>query len=108
GSHDPVREYRRQAKRLLAKYGDGADLSRMDWMIATDMAKSGRFTLRDIERGILEASPHVESRKAGHIEDYARRTAANAWASPEVQRHRQEQERQAQRGRELDGPGMTM
>lgn len=109
GSHDPIREYQRQAQRLVTKYGDGADLSRMDWMIAQDMAKSGRFTVQDIEKGIRECSPNVESRKAGHTEDYAKRTAANAWQSPEVQQHRQEQaqERQAQRGRDRDSPGMS-
>lgn len=109
GGSDPVREYQRQAQRLVTKYGNGADLSRMDWMIATDMAKSGRFTVQDIEKGIREGSPNVESRKAGHTEDYARRTAANAWQSPEVQQHRQElaQERQVQRGRDQDGPGMS-
>ena len=108
--YDPVKEYQRQAQRLMQRYGKEADFSRLDWMIATDMAKSGRFTAQDIEKGILECSPHVESRKAGHVEDYARRTAANAWAAPEVQAHRQEQEqereRQAQRSRDRDGPGM--
>lgn len=109
GSHDPIREYQKQAQRLLGRFGDGADLSRMDWMIAQDMAKSGRFTVADIEKGIRECSPNVESRKAGHTEDYAKRTAANAWQSPEVQQHRQEQaqERQAQRGRDGNRPGMT-
>lgn len=101
-SRDPVKEYQRQAQRLLEWYGKEADFSRLDWMIATDMAKSG-FTAQDIEKGIRECSPHVESRKAGHIEDYARRTAEKAWAAPEVQAHRQEQ--QAQRDR--DGPGMS-
>ena len=108
--YDPVKEYQRQAQRLMQRYGKEADFSRLDWMIATDMAKSGRFTAQDIEKGIRECSPHVESRKAGHVEDYARRTAANAWAAPEVQAHRQEQEqereRQAQRSRDRDGPGM--
>jgi hypothetical protein len=110
GSRDPIQAYQRQAQRLVTKYGAGADLSRMDWMIATDMAKSGRFTAQEIERGIRECSPNVESRKAGHIEDYALRTAAKAWQSPEVQQHRQEQaleqERQAKRGRDRSGPGM--
>ena len=109
GAGNPLHEYQKQAQRLLKRFGEGADLSRMDWMIATDMAKSGRFTVQDIERGIRECSPNVESRKAGHTEDYARRTAANAWAAPEVQRHRQEQEqeqaRQAKRDR--DSPGMS-
>jgi hypothetical protein len=63
----------------------------MDWMIATDMAKSGNWTRQDIEKGIREASPALESRKAGHIEDYAKRTAEKAWAAPEVQQYRQEQ-----------------
>lgn len=104
GSHDPVREYQKQAVRLLDRFGEGADLSRVDWMIAQDMAKSGRFTVQDIEKGIRECSPNVESRKTGHIEEYAQRTAMNAWKSPEVQQHRyehaQEQARQAKR----DGP----
>ena len=109
GAHDPLREYQKQAKRLLERFGKGADLSRMDWMIATDMAKSGRFTAQDIERGIRECSPNVESRKAGHIEDYAKRTAKNAWADPEVQAHHQEQakEQARQAKRDRDGPGMS-
>lgn len=107
--YDPVKEYQRQAQRLMQRYGKEADFSRLDWMIATDMAKSGRFTAQDIERGIRECSPHVESRKAGHVEDYARRTAQKAWNAPEVQAHRQEQERerQAQRSRDRDGPGWS-
>ena len=102
---DPGHEYQRQAQRLMKKYGKDADLSRMDWMIAQDMAKSGRFAVEGIAKAISEHSPNVESRKAGHIEDYAQRTAAKAWASPEVQTHRvaeqkaQEQARQAERAR---------
>ena len=102
---DPIHEYQHQAQRLLAKYGEGADLSRMDWMIATDMAKSRRFTVQDIERAIRKASPNLENRKAGHIEDYARRTAEKAWNAPEVQAHRQE--RQAQRGCDRGGYGFS-
>ncbi len=105
-TYDPVREYQRQAQRLITKYGDKADLSRMDWMIATDMAKSGNWTQQDVEKGIREASPALESRKTGHIEDYAKRTAEKAWAAPEVQQNRQEQALQAQRaGKSQDGPG---
>lgn len=107
GGHDPVREYQRQAQRLMQRYGAEADFSRLDWMIATDMAKSGRFTAQDIARGIRECSPHVESRKAGHIEDYARRTAEKAWHAPEVQQHRQAQEASRQVKRERDGPGWS-
>ncbi|SIR91892.1 RepB DNA-primase [Janthinobacterium sp. TND4EL3] len=102
GSYDPTREYQRQAQRLMAKYGDDADLSRMDWMIAQDMAKGGRFTVQDIEKGIRECSPNVESRKAGHIEDYARRTAEKAWNAPEVTQHRQEQAQEEAREAKRD------
>lgn len=77
-------------------------------MIATDMAKSGLFTAQDIEKGIRECSPHVESRKGGHVEDCARRTATNAWAAPEVQAHRQEQERERQARRSRGRPGRGM
>lgn len=102
--YDPLAEYQRQAQRLIQRYGRDADFSRLDWMIATDMAKSGRFTAQDIEKSIRECSPHVESRKTGHVEDYAWRTAAKAWTSPEVVASRQEQERerQAQRSRDRD------
>ncbi len=118
-SSDPVHEYQRQAKRLLARYGKDADLSRMDWMIAVDMSKSGQYSASEIERAITECSPEIESRKAGHIEDYARRTAAKAALDPEVQQREreraeyreqlqeQEQERrqpQEQRGRDNSGP----
>lgn len=100
--YDPLREYRQQAKRLMAKYGEDTDLSRMDWMIATDMAKSNRFTQQDIERGIRECSPNVESRKVGHLEDYAQRTAEKAWNAPELLAQRQA--REAQKGLDNDAP----
>ena len=57
GGHDPLGEYRRQAQQLIIKYGAGADLARMDWMIAVDMATSRRFTQQDIERGIARGKP---------------------------------------------------
>jgi hypothetical protein len=93
--YNPVTEYQRQAKRLLAKFGENADLSRMDWMIATDMAQSGRFVAADIAHALAECSPNVESRKAGHLEDYAQRTAAKAWAArpPEQEAGRKKPDR---------------
>ena len=93
GGHDPLGEYRRQAQQLIVKYGAGADLARMDWMIAVDMATTGRFTQQDIERGIARGTPNVQSRKAVHVEDYARRTAQKAWGAPEVVRQRQGRQR---------------
>ena len=103
-----MHEYRRQAKRLLERYEDTADQSRMDRMIAQDMAKSGRFTVGQIEQGLREGSPNVASRKAGHVDNYAHRTAVKAWTSPEAQAqaYRGEQARKAElrRGRGRDGP----
>jgi hypothetical protein len=106
GQPDPVHEYQRQARRLLERYGDTADLSRLDWMIAQDMAKSGRFTVGQIEQGLREGSPNVEVRGAGHVDDYAQRTALRAWASPDVQSYRQEQalKSQLKLERGQDGP----
>jgi hypothetical protein len=97
---DPVHEYKRQAQKLLERYGSRTDYSKLDWMIATDMSKSGRFDQKAIERAIFEHSPEVSTRKAGHVHDYARRTAEKAWNAPEVQAHReQEAEKSNARGR---------
>ncbi len=106
---DPGHEYRKQAQRLMQRYGKEADFSRLDWMIATNMAKSGRFSVEGIAKAIGEHSPQVEGRKAGHVEDYARRTAEKAWAASEVQAHRQQQEREQQTRqakRDRDGPSI--
>lgn len=97
-------EYRRQARRLLERYGESADLSRVDWMIAKDMSASGRFKREDIEASLCECSPNVESRKAGHVQDYARRTVEKAWNAPEVQAQRLE----LQRSRQIERGGPSI
>ena len=102
GGPDPLGEYRRQAQQLIVKYGGGTDLARMDWMIAVDMAKSGRFTQQDIERGIARGTPNVQSRKAVHVEDYARRTVQKAWSAPEVVQQREERQRNLQQETKRD------
>lgn len=89
---DPAQEYQRQAKRLFERYGDKADLSKIDWMISLDMAKSAKFSQKDIEKAIQKCSPNIESRKAGHLEDYAKRTAEKAWQEPEAVQSRQQSE----------------
>ena len=71
-------------------------------MIAIDMATSGRFTQQDIERGIVRGTPNVQSRKAVHVEDYARRTAQKAWTAPDVERQRQERQRHLQQEAKRD------
>lgn len=105
---DPGHEYRRQAQRLMRRYGQAVDFSRLDWMIATDMAKSGRFGVEGIAQAIEQYSPEVSKRKAGHIEDYARRTAEKAWIDPEVvaERQRQAQQRQGA-AHQVKAPGQA-
>lgn len=101
-TRSPTREYQQQAKRLIAEYGTSIDLSKMDWMIAKDMAESGRFTEVNIVKGIVECSPNIQSRKAGHIENYAKRTVEKVFDLPEVQRSRKMQaERSQDRGMSL-------
>ena len=48
-----------QAQGLLARFDHEVDFARLDGMIAADMAKGGRFTLNDIERGFREGSLQV-------------------------------------------------
>ena len=107
---DPVQDYRLLAQSLMQQNRTGeSDFSRMDWIIATDMAKSGYWTEQDIARALAEASPNMESHKVEHIEDYARRMAEKAWNVPEVQaiRSKQSSERQVvSRSRHRDGPGL--
>ena len=72
-------------------------------MIAADMAKSGYWTQQEVENGIREASPVIESRKADHIENYASAPSERRGRCRGVQAHRKEHARQAQRG----GPGQS-
>jgi hypothetical protein len=99
-SRDLIAEYRLQADYLMKKYGSKVDLSRVDWMIATSLARSG-VSVQDIEKCIQQCSPNIETRKAGHVEDYARRTATKAWLEAHGQK-REQQERQKRRKRDQD------
>ena len=36
-------------------------------------------TGRALQRAMVEGSPHLHERKAGHIDDYTRRTVRKAW-----------------------------
>ena len=94
---DPANEYRKIAKSILARFGDSADLSRLDYMVAKRMCSTG-WTADQVQQAIEQASPALETRKAGHIADYAKRTAEKAWADPEAVKARQA-ERAAGRGR---------
>ena len=85
---EPVAEYRRQAQVLEKRYGPAPDWSKVDWMIAQSMVASGQYDADDVERAILGGSPHIQTRKPGHMEDYAHRTATKAWRDPDAQAQR--------------------
>jgi hypothetical protein len=84
----PPEEYRRQAQNLLVRYGPDPDWSKLDWMIATSMAGAGQYNQKEIEQALVQGSPHIASRKPGHLEDYAHRTATKAWRDPNAQAQR--------------------
>lgn len=98
---DALTVYRQQAQQLLAHHGPAVDFERVDWAIATHLAKSGRYARQDIERALREGSPHIERGQPGGSADYARRVAAQAWNAPEVLAHWQGRGREIQQQREL-------
>lgn len=97
-------EYQRQAQSILSRYGQDADLSRLDWMVSVSMAKRG-YGPQEIERALSECSPNIQSRKAGHMEDYARRTVDKVFQLAEVQVEREHlmEQHQVRINRERDG-----
>lgn len=56
------------------------DYSRIDFMIAREMLAEGHSP-DDVQRAILEGSPNLHVRKAGHVQDYVLRTV-NAATGP--------------------------
>lgn len=52
--HDPVYEYQRQTKGLLARFGHEADFARLDRMIGSDMARGRRLTLGDTPSRLVD------------------------------------------------------
>ena len=85
---DPVMFYRRHLALVSSQYGRDMDVSRADWMTAKRMAVAG-YKPGDIENAIHEASPGLDERKKGHIEDYVSRTVRNVMLEPDVIKSRQ-------------------
>lgn len=96
---DPVEQFKRYARNILSKYPD-PDLSRLDFMVGRQMAIDG-YSGPEIQRAIAEASPNIEERKKGHLEDYAQRTVAAVERDPGVRTARAEQARSRDYGLEL-------
>lgn len=66
---DEVAEYKKLLSGIYARFGAATNLSIADWQIGIRMAEMG-YKPDDIKNAILNASPKIEQRKAGHIEHY--------------------------------------
>ncbi len=78
------REYGRRMERLQQRY-PGGDLSRLDWMVMRDMARSYPDASQlELMQAMRQGSPRLDERKAGHMDDYIIRTIAKVMQDPEV------------------------
>ena len=68
-------------------------MSRCDFAAALRLAERG-FEADAIAQAIRTASPSVEERKRGHVEDYVRRTVEAAVRAVERERREREEERE--------------
>lgn len=68
--------FEHEVERIRTRYGNATDASRAEAAAARKMALAG-FSYGEVV-GVLLASPDVQRRKAGHVSDYAGRTAT--WA----------------------------
>ena len=57
----------------------GADLSRLDWAVARDLARQGHAP-EVVAGAVRVGSPGLEERKAGHVDDYVARTVSKVFA----------------------------
>ncbi len=72
--------YRREVTRLVGRYA-AADLSRLDWMIVLSLARAYEdATAEELARAMVEGSPGLDERKAGHVGNYVARTVSKALA----------------------------
>ncbi|MCP3967286.1 MAG: hypothetical protein GY718_13215, partial [Lentisphaerae bacterium] len=72
-----VDEYKAEIKRLYDRYGTRINLSKADGMICKEMVIKG-YDPNQIKEAILEASPRLEERKKGHVQNYIRHTVDKA------------------------------
>jgi hypothetical protein len=62
---------------------DRQDESLLDWVTCKQMAKKG-FSDGAIRYALRHTSPDLETRKAGHVDDYVQRTVDKVMSHPEV------------------------
>lgn len=113
---DPTLTYQLTMKELLERFGDQwkaqnkgqIDYSRLDFMISKEMAKRGH-SAQNIETALNNASPELPIRKAGHEQDYVKRTVEAVFNDQDVKKHL-EMQAQQQKSKQIDkgmsGPTM--
>jgi hypothetical protein len=77
---NPVGAFRQIVEGLRARYGSAFDPSRADWMAVQDLLRRG-LAPDQVRLVMQEASPDLDQRKRGHLEDYCERTVAKALAA---------------------------
>jgi len=83
-SRSPRVAYLYHAERIRARYS-AIDYSRLDWSVCKAIACSTpEADQAYLEEAMREGSPGLEERKAGHVEDYVRRTARKVLQDAEV------------------------
>lgn len=87
----PTQIFQTEAKKILNRYGNETDLSRLDFMVCKTMHESHQFGSVQIAQALREASPNIDDRKH-NIEDYIERTVSKARAAAELQRQLQQQQ----------------
>lgn len=87
----PTQFFQTEAKKILNRYGNETDLSRLDFMVCKTMHESHQFGSVQIAQALREASPNIDDRKH-NIEDYIERTVSKARAAAELQRQLQQQQ----------------
>ena len=74
---DVVTAYRQEAKNIYDEYGNMTDTSRLDWHVTGKLLDRG-YRPGAIKKAMAEASPDIDARKKGHVEDYVNRTVDKA------------------------------
>jgi len=106
------RIYQGEAARLLERYPNAraqGQLHSLDYMIVKDLAHTYPMaTGRELQRAMIEGSPHIHERTSWHLDDDTRRTVRKAWKSlgrePEPWM-RAERDRGDSQGRPATGAG---
>lgn len=91
----PTQFFQTEAKKILNRYGNETDLSRLDHMVCKTMHESHKFSSVQIAQALREGSPDI-SRK-NDVEDYIKRTIEKSRAAAELQRQLQQQENEEDR-----------